>query len=124
MTKRQKEFLQILERSMGIVTTAAANYGINPSTHYEWCKKSPEYKEAAEAARHRVDDMVESALLKAIRAGETAAIIFYCKTRLKNRGYTEKVEIEGNVTARVEDMTDEEIRAELARIRSAREKKC
>ena len=94
MTKRQKEFLKVLENSMGIVTSAAAKYGIDPSTHYEWCKKSPEYKEAAEAARHRVDDMAESALLKAINAGEPSAIIFYCKTRLKNRGYSEKTGVD------------------------------
>ncbi|MBS0236051.1 MAG: hypothetical protein JSS50_01790 [Proteobacteria bacterium] len=37
-------------------------------------------------------DLVESALLKKIDEGNIIAIIFYCKTKLKHRGYTERVE--------------------------------
>ena len=43
--------------------------------------------------------------MKHIRAGNLTAIIFYCKTKLKSRGYVEKNEIEqnGNMTIEVDD---------------------
>ena len=94
LRKKQKEFLQYLEKSMGIVTTAAKAYGINPCTHYDWVKRSEEYREAAEMARSRADDLVESKLYELIKTGDTAATIFYCKTRLKHRGFTEKTDVD------------------------------
>lgn len=94
LKKKQREFLQYLTKSLGVVTTAAKAYGIDPSTHYDWCKKSEEYKEAAEKARRTADDYAESKLFELIKDGDTAAIIFYCKTRLKYRGYTEKSEVD------------------------------
>lgn len=94
MTKNQKKFLAALESSLGVVTTAASKSGITARSHYLWMANSPEYKEAVEAARNRADDLVESKLFELIRKGDTAATIFYCKTRLKHRGYTEKTDVD------------------------------
>lgn len=38
---------------------------------------------------------IEHALLNKISSGDTAAIFFYCKTKLKIRGYTERSEVAG-----------------------------
>ena len=39
-------------------------------------------------------DIVEAKILSGIREGNTALMIFYAKTKLKNRGYIERQEIE------------------------------
>lgn len=88
----KKKMLEALKNAMGIVSTACENVGIARVTHYDWMKKDDEYKEAVHDINQRTGDFVEGALLKKIKDGDTTGIIFYCKTKLKNRGYIERIE--------------------------------
>jgi len=45
--------LQALEKSLGIVTTAAKQIGIDRTTHYDWYNKDPEYKGSSRRNRGR-----------------------------------------------------------------------
>ncbi len=85
--------LEALEKTLGIVTTACNQVGINRKTHYQWLKLDPAYKEAVDEIRNVAGDFVESSLMKCIKEGKEASIIFYCKTKLRNRGYIEKQEM-------------------------------
>ena len=84
--------LEALEKSLGIVTTAAKQIGIDRSTHYKWMESDPEYKKAVEALSDVALDFAESKLHKSIEAGSDTATIFYLKTKGKKRGYIEKTE--------------------------------
>ena len=87
--------LEALEKSLGVVTTAAKAVGIDRSTHYEWLKTDEKYKEAVEAIGDVALDFAESQLHKQMQTGDTTACIFYLKTKGKKRGYVERQEITG-----------------------------
>jgi hypothetical protein len=90
----KKNMLDALERSLGIVTTAAKAADIDRKSHYNWMKEDPEYKAAVESIQESVIDFAESHLYKLVKEGNPAATIFYLKTKGKKRGYIERQEIE------------------------------
>lgn len=89
----KKAMLEALEKSLGIVTTAAKTAGIDRSTHYKWLDSDPEYKAAVERLADVALDFAESKLMKSIENGSDTAIIFYLKTKGKRRGYIERTDI-------------------------------
>jgi hypothetical protein len=90
----KKAMIEAMEKSLGVVTTAAKTVGIARSTHYLWMNEDEEYKKAVEDISDVALDFAESKLHKQIRDGDTTATIFYLKTKGKKRGYVEKREIE------------------------------
>ena len=91
----KKRMLEALEKSLGIVTTAANMIGIHRDTHYNWMKNDEGYKTAVESITDSVLDFAESKLHNLIEKGDTAATIFYMKTKGKKRGYIERQELTG-----------------------------
>lgn len=90
----KKAMIEALEKSLGVVTTAAKSAGIDRNTHYRWLKDDEEYKQAVENLKDLSIDFAESQLFKQIKEGNTTATIFYLKTQAKHRGYIERQEIE------------------------------
>ena len=84
---KKKAMLQALEKSLGIVTTAAKQVGIDRWTHYDWMKADPEYKAAVDAIEDVALDFAESKLHAQIAKGDTTATIFYLNNKGKKRGY-------------------------------------
>lgn len=94
--KKKSAMLQALRNTLGNVTMACKASNIARQTHYEWLYTDPEYKSEVDSILDEQGDFVENKLLQAIKDGDTTAIIFYCKTKLKSRGYTEKQEVDMN----------------------------
>lgn len=110
----KKAMIEALEKSLGIVTTAAEQVGISRKTHYQWLKEDEEYKQEVESLTDAALDYAESKLFEKITGVEVVsgydkesgepitytqppsdtAIIFYLKTKGKKRGYIEKTEVE------------------------------
>jgi hypothetical protein len=90
----KRAMLEALDKSLGIVSTAAKTAGIDRTTHYSWLKDDPEYKSAVDQIQESVIDFAESHLYKLIKEGNPAANIFYLKTKGKSRGYIERQEVE------------------------------
>ena len=90
----KQKLLTELIKCKGFKTIACANVGLNPRTFRDWLNKDANFKAAVDDAvaisREFRDDTAEAKLFSLVESGDTTAIIFYCKTRLKNRGYTEK----------------------------------
>lgn len=95
-TRIQKQnMLSALEQSLGVVQAACMLVGIDRKTHYRWLAKDPKYKAAVEDMTDIALDFAESKLLSQIKSNNTAATIFYLKTKGKGRGYKETIEHSG-----------------------------
>ena len=88
----KKAMVEALEKSLGVVTTAAKQAGISRDTHYRWLKEDEEYKAQVEELSEVALDFAESQLFKQIKDGNTTATIFFLKTKGKHRGYIERQE--------------------------------
>lgn len=89
-----KVFAELLEKGKTICAACQA-YGISLSTYKKWRDEKEEFRDAVTEAQEHIGDVIELALFKRIEAGDTAAIIFAAKTRLRNRGYQERQELVG-----------------------------
>lgn len=98
---RKKAMLAALEKSLGVVTTAARQVGIERTTHYNWMKEDEDYKHAVESIDDVALDFAETKLHTLIQNEDTAATIFYLKTKGKKRGYIERQEVTGTEGAPV-----------------------
>ena len=105
---QKKAMIEALEKSLGIVTTAAKTVGIARSTHYDWIEKDEEYRKAVEDIAEMTIDFAESQLHKQIKDGVQASTIFYLKTKGKKRGYVEAQEFKFNMEKSLPDWMNEQ----------------
>jgi len=91
----KKALLLALEQSLGVVTQACKQVGIDRSTFYKYVNDDPEFAAAVKDMGEIAVDFVESKLFKQIRDNNTTATIFYLKTKAKHRGYIERMEHTG-----------------------------
>lgn len=87
--RKKKKLLQCLEKTLGIIASACRNAGIARATFYNWLNSDQEFKVKVDDILEKQKDVVESAILHKISEGDTAMIIFYAKTKMKDRGYCE-----------------------------------
>lgn len=108
-TKEQKlAFVQVLRSNATDVSRACKAYGITRATFYNWYNdpEDKDFHDAVEDARDEIKDFAESQLLTLMKGipkldadgriigwiarPDTACIIFYNKTKNKDRGYDER----------------------------------
>ena len=114
----KSRLLEALENSLGVVTTACKKANISRKTFYQYCKDDPEFKKQVQDIENIALDFAETQLHKQIQGGNTAATIFYLKTKGKKRGYVERQEITGNdgdairfiLPSTSDDLTSDEIK--------------
>jgi hypothetical protein len=85
----------LITETNGNVAAIARRFGCARSTIQSRIDKSPGLKALLEDARQGMVDIAESALYKRIYEGDITAIIFFLKTRGKDRGYVERQEFTG-----------------------------
>jgi hypothetical protein len=106
-----EQMIDAITKSKGVLSTAAAYLKCSRQTIYNYAERHTTVKEAIREQQEVTGDYVEGQLMKLIDELNPAAIIFYCKTRLKQRGYIERqeqrIEQDGKVTLKVVyDRTD------------------
>tara|TARA_R110000772_G_scaffold51709_9_gene118615 strand:+ start:969 stop:1364 length:396 start_codon:yes stop_codon:yes gene_type:complete len=92
----KKAMIAAMEKSLGVVSSAAKAAGISRDTHYRWMKEDEEYANQANDLSEVALDFAESSLHRQIQGGQTAATIFFLKCKGRGRGYIEKQEIDFN----------------------------
>ena len=90
----KKALIEALEKSLGVVTTACKQVGIDRTTFYRYYKEDQEFKKEVDDLSNVAIDFAESQLFKQIQNGNPTSTIFYLKTKAKKRGYVERQEIE------------------------------
>lgn len=123
---QKKAMLEALSKTLGNVTAAAEIVGISRNTHYSWVNEDSIYKLECENLSEQSLDYVESKLFELISgasrevvtpegvrtikdAPNATAIIFYLKTRGKNRGYIEKIDLFDKIVPPVQIVIPERV---------------
>ena len=104
----KKEILiKCLHNNHGNIKEACESANIPRRTYYNWIEKDDKFKEQVEDAKEALVDYVESKLISKITDGDTTSIIFFLKCKAKDRGYTERTELE--LSRPIEDIDFEDI---------------
>lgn len=94
---RKEAMLRELIKSHGRVGVAAKAVGIERSTFSAWVREDPDFAQRVEAMEESVNDWYEDQFKALVAEKNPQAIIHAAKTRLRSRGYGEKVEVEAKV---------------------------
>jgi len=91
----KKMLIEAMEKCHGIVSDACKSVGVSRVTYYEYYKNDVKFKKSIDEIEGTVLDFVENKLFEKIDKGDVTCIIFYLKTKGKNRGYIERQEFTG-----------------------------
>lgn len=95
VAQEKADLLQALANTSSIVSSACKAANVSRMTYYRWYNEDPDFREKADDIKELQKDFAESLILKKMKEGDTTMIIFYAKTQMKDRGYTERKEITG-----------------------------
>lgn len=96
---RQQLFLAAWYAYSFNMTEACYFAGVRRDTMAIWLREDLEFSELFRMLDEIRIDFYESKLTQAIASGDTAATIFAMRTKGRNRGYSEKIEVDINTTA-------------------------
>jgi hypothetical protein len=85
----QFQFLETLRIYRGNVGEACKAMKLDRGQYLAWLNDDREFRFQVMVLIEEIGDKVEDMLMRKIMEGDTAATIFYCKTKLKHRGYQE-----------------------------------
>lgn len=77
----------------GNMAAVARRFHCHRSLVWLHVNKDPKLRELVDELQESFTDECESQLFKLIREGNPAAVIFYMKTRARDRGYSERLEL-------------------------------
>lgn len=89
-----EQIANAIEKKAGNITEAAKALRVTRQALHKRIKDDEDLQELVTQQREALVDIAESALLKQIKRGNTAAIIFALKTQGRDRGYIERIEQE------------------------------
>lgn len=90
---RKKELLNALRESMGNVSHACKKCEITRQYFYKLCREDEVFENEYKNILEEMKDYAESKLFELITNLNPAAIMFFLKTKARDRGYSEKLEV-------------------------------
>lgn len=112
-----QQVIDALRATRGMVYLAADHLGCSPQTIYNFLARHPSVREARERESGRLLDYGEIKLYEQVMQGEAWAVKYLLSTKGKERGYTDKLEVEqhhqGDLTLHLEPAR-ERLRRKLA----------
>jgi hypothetical protein len=104
-----KAIIEAVKKHRGNISKVAESLGCSRTAIHDRANKYYTIKKAIDEARDAFDDQVESVHYSAILKEEnTAERIFHMKTRMRRRGYAEKVDhgVDGDITIKIQYADD------------------
>lgn len=119
---KKATFLDAMRANLGNITKSCERAKIDRKTYYNWLESDPDFSDDVDAVAESNIDLAEDSLMQQIKDGNPTSTIFYLKTKGKKRGYIETQELTGKDGKDLipAQMTDDEIKKELERIRKSR----
>ena len=93
----KKDLLQALESTMGVVTTACKIAKVDRRSYYRYLQNDKKFAEDVADIQNIALDFGESKLYKAIGQDNLTAIIFYLKTKGRERGFSENIMVSQSI---------------------------
>lgn len=103
---RQHLFIHALTSSAFNVSASMHKMNMTRKTYDGWCANDPHFAELIDEMHFHKDNFFETAFMRRVQAGDTPAIIHAVKTKLRKRGYGEKIEVEHTGTVKHEHHID------------------
>ncbi len=93
LNHKKEMYLSILAKHLGIISYACKEMGMSRRTVYNWIRDDKEFAARVKDVELIQGDLVERKLMQLIDKGNPRATVFYAATKLKTRGYTNKIEL-------------------------------
>lgn len=93
---------EALIKANGFYSKAAESLGCSINTIQNYINRYPDIAQTTKDIRHKRDDFVETMFMKGIQEGNPTLIIFYLKTQMRDRGYSEKESNSSDNTLKIE----------------------
>jgi L-lactate utilization protein LutB len=93
LPEKAERFLDLFQKKMCNVSQACTALNMSRQTYYDWLDKFDTFKKRIEDIQESFYDNLESKLFKKAMVDEdNTMLIFLAKTKMKHRGYIERVE--------------------------------
>jgi len=97
--QKKKKFIKTYASRLCNVSKTCDVVGISRNTYYRWCDEDDKFKNAVDNEQEKFYDDLETTMYsKAITDKDTTMLIWISKTKMKHRGYVEKLEQEVTVS--------------------------
>ncbi len=91
-----ERFKEAAKGTYGNLTAIAKRLHVSRTTIYKFLEGCPEAKALVEEAKEEFDDIAENLIQKRIIEGNDQLLIFYARTRMKHRGYSDEMNLNVN----------------------------
>jgi hypothetical protein len=91
---RQHLFLYSLTQSCFNVSKSLRKLNISRKTYEHWVQHDPDFAELVDEVEYHKKNFFETAFIGRVAAGDTAAILHAVRTKCRDRGYSDKIEVE------------------------------
>jgi len=100
---RQQLFIHSLTQTNFNVSESLRRVNISLSSLEHWKKTDPDFLQLFEEINFHKDNFFENAFMRSVARGDTSTIVHAAKTKLRHRGYNDKIEVElsGHVEQKV-----------------------
>ena len=100
--KLEDSLAEAIIRNRGVISKIAADVGMQVGSVYYSIRKKPSLQTLMQEARERIIDQAEDNIFDRVEIGDYQASVFVVRTLGKDRGYTERKEIDSQVTHTIE----------------------